>query len=89
MDSKTKLYIVFEYIDDCEYIAGICATPEIADYLRNQLEEKSSSFGYDYYENSKEVKRIYSACEKAYNKLYDMFGEDFDDLSEYIEELNY
>lgn len=50
MDSKTKLYIVFEYIDDCEYIAGICATPEIADYLRNQLEEKSPSFGYDYYE---------------------------------------
>ena len=49
MDSKTKLYIVFEYIDDCEYIAGICATPEIADYLRNQLEEKSPSFGYDYY----------------------------------------
>ena len=37
MDLKTKLYIVFEYIDDCEYIAGICSTPEIADYLRNQL----------------------------------------------------
>ena len=44
MGSKTKLDIAFEYI------AGICATPEIADYLRNQLEEKSSSFGYDYYE---------------------------------------
>ena len=59
MDSKTKLYIVFEYIDDCEYIAGICATPEIADYLRNQLEEKSSSFDYDYYETRvKEVELI-------------------------------
>ena len=59
MDSNTKLYIVFEYIDDCEYIAGICATPEIADYLRNQLEEKSSSFGYDYYETRvKEVELI-------------------------------
>ena len=48
----------------------------------------AKQYGYDYYENSKEVKRIYSLCEKAYNKLSDMFGEDFDDLSEYIEELN-
>lgn len=59
-------------------------------YINSQnIYDFSDEFGYDYNENSKEVKRIYSACEKAYNKLYDIFGEDFDDLNEYIEELNY
>lgn len=67
-----------------------CCFLDAFSYINNQdVYTFAEEFGYDYYENSKEVKRIYLACEKAYNKLYDMFGEDFDDLNEYIEELNY
>ena len=59
-------------------------------YINNQnIYDFANELGYDYDENPKKIQRIYTACEKAYNKLYDMFGEDFDDLSEYIEKLNY
>lgn len=67
-----------------------CCFLDAFGYINSQnIYDFSDEFGYDYYENPKEIKRIYSLCEKAYNKLSDMFGEDFDDLNEYIEELNY
>lgn len=67
-----------------------CAFLDAFAYINSQdIYDFSDEFGYDYDENPKETKRIYTACEKVYNKLCDMFGEDFDDLSEYIEELNY
>lgn len=59
-------------------------------YINTQgLYDFANTFGYDYDENPKEIQRIYLSCEKAYIKLYDMFGEDFDDLSEYVEKLIY
>lgn len=67
-----------------------CCFSDAFAYINNQdIYDFADEFGYDYDENPKEIKRIYTACEKAYNKLCDMFDEDFDDLSEYIEELNY
>lgn len=49
----------------------------------------ADTVGYDYNENPKEIQRIYLLCEKAYISLHNMFGEDFDDLGEYVEKLSY
>ena len=55
----------------------------------NALDEEdfAASIGFDYYEDKKEVDRIYKACERASRKLDEMFSdEELNILDEFFRE---
>ena len=60
----------------------ILACLDTYDYI-NGIEDFANEFGYDIFENYKEVKKIYNACMKQSDKLHGLFtNEELEMLSE-------
>lgn len=77
MISRSKVYAVIEYggewEDSWEHILGICSTPELADALKNKIEES----------RSKDINISYDDWNEMYEKLAEYEEEtnnDFDSI---------
>ena len=69
-----------------DFIYCLLLDKETYDNARDE-EDFAASIGFDYYEDKKEVDRIYKACERASRKLDEMFSqEELDILNEFFRE---
>lgn len=75
--SLSKVYVVIEYggewEDSWEHILGVCSTPDLADILKNKVEESYS-------------KSINISCDD-FDKMYDKLIEYEEKTKEYFEDI--
>lgn len=74
---RSKVYVVIEFggewEDSWEHILGVCSTPELADALKNKIEES----------RSKDITISYNEWDEMYEKLSEYeeeTGNDFDSI---------
>lgn len=75
--TDSKVYVVIEYggewEDSWEHILGVCSTPELADALKNKIEESHS-------------KSINISCEN-WNEMYEKLIEYEEEAGKYFENI--